>query len=166
MQDNRTTTENWRKDQTFKLLLPYDLEQGSANCFCQGPDLFSNVSHLWGFPGGTVVKNVPDKRPNVPWVRKIPWKRKWQSTSVFSPGKSNGQRSLAGYSLYGHKESYMTWRLSEHTRRHGPLMAPAATAQPSHCCAKAATDNMQMNGHGCSNKTLITKINIGLDLAC
>ena len=40
-----------------------------------------------------------------PWVRKIPWRRKWQPTPVFLPGKSHGQRSLAGYSLWGHKES-------------------------------------------------------------
>jgi len=33
-----------------------------------------------------------------PWVRKIPWRRKWQPTPVFSPGKSHGQRSLVGYS--------------------------------------------------------------------
>ena len=39
-----------------------------------------------------------------PWVEKIPWRRKWQPTSVFMPGKSHGQRSLAGYSPWGHKE--------------------------------------------------------------
>ena len=33
-----------------------------------------------------------------PWVRKIPWRRAWQPTPVFLPGKSHGQRSLAGYS--------------------------------------------------------------------
>ena len=32
------------------------------------------------------------------WVRKIPWRRKWQPTPVFLPGKSHGQRSLVGYS--------------------------------------------------------------------
>ena len=32
-----------------------------------------------------------------PWIRKIPWKRKWLPTPV-SPGKPHGQRSLAGYS--------------------------------------------------------------------
>ena len=32
------------------------------------------------------------------WVRKNPWKRKWQLTPVFLPGDSHGQRSLAGYS--------------------------------------------------------------------
>ena len=46
-----------------------------------------------------------------PWVRKIPWRRKWQPTVVFLPGKSHGQRSLAGYSAWGYKESDMT----EHT---------------------------------------------------
>ena len=29
-----------------------------------------------------------------PWVRKIPWRRKWQPASVFLPGKLHGQRSL------------------------------------------------------------------------
>ena len=33
-----------------------------------------------------------------PWVGKIPWRGKWQPTPVFLPGKSHGQRSLAGYS--------------------------------------------------------------------
>ena len=31
-----------------------------------------------------------------PWVGKIPWRRKWQPTPVFSPGKCHGQRSLLG----------------------------------------------------------------------
>ena len=31
-----------------------------------------------------------------PWVRKIPWSRKWQLTPVFFSGKSHGQRNLAG----------------------------------------------------------------------
>ena len=41
-------------------------------------------------------------------VGKIPWRRKWQPTSVFSHGESHGQRSLEGYSLWGHKKSDMT----------------------------------------------------------
>ena len=40
-----------------------------------------------------------------PWVRKIPWRRAWQHTPVFLPGESCGQRSLAGYSPWGHKDS-------------------------------------------------------------
>ena len=38
-----------------------------------------------------------------PWAGKIPWRRKWQSTPVFLPGKSHGQRSLVGYSPWGCK---------------------------------------------------------------
>ena len=39
------------------------------------------------------------------WIRKIPWKRKWQPTLVFLPGKSHGQRGQAGCSPWGCKES-------------------------------------------------------------
>ena len=42
------------------------------------------------------------------WVWKIPWRRKWQPTPVFLPGKSQGQRSLEGYSPWGHKGSDTT----------------------------------------------------------
>ena len=38
-----------------------------------------------------------------PWVGKIPWRRKWQPTPVFLPGKSHGQRGLVGYSPWGHE---------------------------------------------------------------
>ena len=38
-----------------------------------------------------------------PLGREDPWRRKWQSTPVFLPGKSHGQRSLAGYSPWGRK---------------------------------------------------------------
>ena len=43
-----------------------------------------------------------------PWVGTVPWRRKWQTASVFLPGKSHGQRSLVGYSSWGRKESDMT----------------------------------------------------------
>ena len=49
-----------------------------------------------------------------PWVGKIPWKRKWQHTPVFLPGKFHGQRSLVGYSPRDHKESVTTERLTLH----------------------------------------------------
>ena len=42
----------------------------------------------------------------------IHWRRKWQPTPVFLPGESHGQRSLAGYSPWGHKESDTTERLT------------------------------------------------------
>ena len=43
-----------------------------------------------------------------PWVRKSPWRRKWQPTPVLLPGESHGQRSLVGYSPQGHKKSDTT----------------------------------------------------------
>ena len=42
------------------------------------------------------------------WVRKIPWRRKWLLPPAFLPGEFHGQRSLAGYSPWGCKESDMT----------------------------------------------------------
>ena len=36
-----------------------------------------------------------------PWVRKIPWRRKWQPIPIFLPRKSHGQRRLAGYIVHG-----------------------------------------------------------------
>ena len=43
-----------------------------------------------------------------PWAGKIPWRRKWQPTAAFLPGESHGQRSLAGYSPGGRRESDTT----------------------------------------------------------
>ena len=43
-----------------------------------------------------------------PWIGKIPWSRKWHTTPVFLPGKSDGERNLVGYSLQGCKVSDMT----------------------------------------------------------
>ena len=52
-----------------------------------------------------------------PWVRKIPWNRKWQPTPGFLPGESQGGRSLVGYSPWGCKEPVMTQWLSTHYQR-------------------------------------------------
>ena len=40
------------------------------------------------------------------------WRRKWQPTLIFLPGKSRGQRNLVGYSPWGHKESVTTEHMS------------------------------------------------------
>ena len=50
------------------------------------------------FPGGSYSKASACNEGDDPWVVKIPWKRKWQPTLVFLPGKSHGQRSLLDYS--------------------------------------------------------------------
>ena len=72
---------------------------------------------LTSFPGDAVGKESACqcrryKRCGFdPWVRKIPWHKKWQPTPVFLPGKFHGQKSPAGYSSQGGKQSDMT----EHT---------------------------------------------------
>ena len=46
----------------------------------------------------------------------VPWIKKWLPSTVFLPGESRGQRSLADYSPWGHKESDRTEQLSTHRR--------------------------------------------------
>ena len=68
---------------------------------------------IQGFPGRSAVKNPPTNARDArdPWVRKIPWRRKWQPPPVFLPGESHGQRSLEG-TVHGVTKSRT--RLSEH----------------------------------------------------
>ena len=72
------------------------------------------LKELEWFPGGTSGKELPanagDVRDagSIPGLGKIPWRRAWQPSPVFLPGESHGQKSLEGYSLWGHKESDMT----------------------------------------------------------
>ena len=63
-----------------------------------------------------MVKNLPANAGDAGEAGSIPrsgrsWRRKWQPTPVFLPGKSHRQRSLVGYSLWAGKESDVT----EHT---------------------------------------------------
>ena len=44
-----------------------------------------------------------------PWVRKIPWDKKWQRTPLFLPWQSHGQKRLAGYSPWHHKRVRHNW---------------------------------------------------------
>ena len=60
-----------------------------------------------------MVKNLLQcGRPGFnPWVRKIPWRRKWQPAPVFLPEEFHGQRNLVGYSPWGLRESDMPEKL-------------------------------------------------------
>ena len=49
-----------------------------------------------------------------PWVGKISWRRKWQSTPVFLPGKSHGQRKLVGYCPWDRRESNNSVQLNNY----------------------------------------------------
>ena len=98
-----------------------------ASCWAQINSLLTlavflhAVTHFWvplGFPRGASGKEPACqcggcKRCSFdPWVRNIPWRRKWQSTPVFLPGEFHGQRSLASYSPWARKESDMNEHLS------------------------------------------------------
>ena len=48
-----------------------------------------------------------------PWVRKISWSRKWQPPPVFLPENFHGQKSLVGYSPWGHRRVKHNW-VTEH----------------------------------------------------
>ena len=100
-------TTEWEKDHLF-----------SKQCWNKRTPLCKNLTlstyltpqtkrHSRGFPGGSDSKESAcqcRRHRFDPWIGKIPWRRKWQPTPVFLPGKSNGQRSLAGYyGPWGHK---------------------------------------------------------------
>ena len=59
-----------------------------------------------------------------PWAGKIPWRRAWQSTLVFLPGESHGQRSLAGSAHRVAKSWTQLKQLSTH--RQAPSLHPDA----------------------------------------
>ena len=61
---------------------------------------------IWASLVAQMVKNLPRFDP---WIRKIPWRRAWPSTPVSLPREFHGQRSLVGYSPWGHKESDATF---------------------------------------------------------
>ena len=72
----------------------------TASCYeCSFP-LVASLN--WASQVALVVKNLPanagdSKRQEFdPWIRKIPWSRKWQPIPIFLPGKFHGQRSLMG----------------------------------------------------------------------
>ena len=75
---SRTATKVWYREEQSWLVLPWWLSGKEPACQCR-------------------------RHGSNPWVRKTPWRSKWQPTPVFLPQKSHGRRSLAGYSPWGHK---------------------------------------------------------------
>ena len=74
---------------------------GSPNRFITSPGKGSHRGRLCGRTG-----------KNCFYYPALPCRRKWHPTLVFLPAKSHGQRSLVGYSQWGHKESDTTEQLS------------------------------------------------------
>ena len=72
-------------------------EKSTATCFNALHSLLIYTWFSWWLNGQESTCQCRRFGPN-PWVMKIPWRRKWQPTPVFLPGKSHVQRSLVGYS--------------------------------------------------------------------
>ena len=84
--------------------------RGKALCLFRIDSKVGLVFPVISLPS-SVIKNPPANVRDLgsipgsdPWVRRIPWRRKWHSNPVFLPGKAHGQRSLAGYSPRSCKE--------------------------------------------------------------
>ena len=58
------------------------------------------ITTTTGFPGGSDGQESACKVKN-PWVRKIPWRKKWQPTPVFLLGESHGQKKPDGLQSIG-----------------------------------------------------------------
>ena len=69
----------------------------------------------YGFPGGSDSKESAcdaGDLGSIPTLGRSPWRREWLLTPVFLPGESHGQKSLVGYSPWGHKAWDTTERLT------------------------------------------------------
>ena len=92
-----------------------------------------------GFPGGSSSEEFvcQSRRPKTcgfnPRVGKIPWRRAWQPTAVFLPGESHGQRSLAGYSPWCHRE----WGITEQLNNKNDLGRPHRFVLLKHTAPRA-----------------------------
>ena len=84
--------------------------------YCGIFNLQYSTQRIGSFPGGSHGEESACKGRSAcgfdPWFRKIPWRRERQPIPVFLPGESHGQRSLAGCSPQGHKESDTTEQLT------------------------------------------------------
>ena len=119
------------------------------------------VFSSWGFPGGSVVKNPPANIGDtgdaglIPGSGKISWSRKWQPTPVFLPGKFHGQRSLASYSAWNHKELDTT----EHTHRiHMPFPLHLSSFLTSFRSTLSLAHLLQLHWHLCCFLDLLSII--------
>ncbi|XP_055252261.1 fibroblast growth factor 6 isoform X1 [Moschus berezovskii] len=102
------------EEDPYSLLEISTVERGVVSLFGVKSALFVAMNskgklYATGFPGGSDGKesacNAEDPGSQ---AGKIPWRREWLPTPVLWPGESHGQRSLAGYSPRGYKESDTT----------------------------------------------------------
>ena len=96
-------SDSWRPHglQPFRLLHPWDFPGKSTGVGCH---CLLHFIHDEGYNIPLAELSLSSRLSIEPisfTLLKIPRRRKWQPTPVFLPGKSHGQRSLAGYTAHG-----------------------------------------------------------------
>ena len=115
-------TKNIVLKKNKKIALPYYPAIPLGHIFGENHNLKRYTHSNCSFPGGSNSICLQCKRPGFdPWVRKIPWRRKWLHTPVFLTGEFHEQRSLLDYSPWGCKESGMAERLTVFTEALFPV---------------------------------------------
>ena len=82
---------------------------------CLSPRL--RLGWAWACVEGCGLASVRAKPPT--HTGGFPWQKEGQPTPEFLPGKSHGQRSLAGYSPWSHRVGH-DWVTNTHTHTHSP----------------------------------------------
>ena len=127
----------------------------AGNPLVTGAD--QELKAIWISPGKQ-VKNHHYKAKGFAgisaWVGKIPWRRKWQITPVFLPGKSHGWRSLEVYSPWECQRVGHNWApsLSLSSQQIKSKESPTVFHQrfpPSHRLAPPSDTALSMCGHHC-----------------
>ena len=108
----RTFQLIWQLEENYAKILPYDIKVRENQEWCFASDVLwfrTSVSSSLR-PQSAISKkqhlstNKQARQFSICWhsrcgfnlwVRKIPWRRKWQTTAVFLPGQSHGQKRLA-----------------------------------------------------------------------
>ena len=113
--DNRNRSRNWQTGAENTNSLDQERNSGIET------EKHSAQGNTWAFQSVCLPMQETWDVGSIPFVWKIPWRRAWQHTPVFLPGESHGQRSLAGYSPWGSRESDKTKLLTyihTHTQAH------------------------------------------------
>ena len=120
-------------------------------CVCVADDGICFLQHVLA---ALLVKNPPAMWKT--WVHSLswvdPWRRKWQSTPVFLPGELQGQRSLAGHSPWGRRESDTTERLTpclSLVDAHGTFPAVTIKSGSRFCCMFLMGQNHSLAENQC-----------------
>ena len=123
-----------------------------------------------GFPGGAVGEESAcqcrrhKRRGFDPRVGKIPWRRKWQPTAVFLPGAFYEQRSLAGYSPRGCKDSDMTDCTHIHILKEGGHSGLGCLGRWLFSCPCSPSGTTNTAHHTCSKKLKVSSSTYSLML--